>query len=48
MGNADRLSRRLDWKVDVEKNNNNQVFIKNCWLHNLYEVVIEGPKVDIL
>ena len=48
MEKTDRLSRRLDWKVDVEKNNNNQVFIKNCWLHNLYEVVIEGPKVDIL
>ena len=44
---ADRLSRRLDWKVGVEKNDDNQ-FIKDCWLHNLYEVVIEGPKVDIL
>ena len=48
MGKTDRLSRRLDWKVGVEKDNNNQVFIKDCWLHNLYEVVIEEPKVDIL
>jgi len=48
MGKADRLSRRPDWKVGVEKNNNNQVFIKYCWLHDLYEVVIEGHKVDIV
>jgi len=48
MGKTDGLSRRLDWKVGVEKNNDNQVFIKNGWLYNLYEVVIEGPEVDIL
>ena len=30
IGKADRLSRRLDWKVDVEKDNENQVFIKDC------------------
>ena len=48
MEKADRLSKRLDWKVGVEKDNDNQVFIKDCWLYNLYEVVIEGPKVDIL
>jgi len=29
MGKADRLSRRLDWKVRVEKDNKNQVFIKD-------------------
>ena len=29
MGKADGLSRWLDWKVEVEKNNENQVFIKN-------------------
>ena len=45
---TDRLSRRLDWKVDIENNNNNQVFIKNHYIHNLAEVVIKGPKVDIL
>ena len=48
IGKADRLSRRLDWKVGVEKDNNNQIFIKDCWLHSLYEVVIEEPEVDIL
>ena len=48
IGKADRLSRQLDWKVGVEKDNENQVFIKNCWLCNLYEVVIGGPEVDIV
>ena len=47
MEKADRLSRQPDWKVGTEKNNKNQVFIKNYWLHNLYEVVIERPEVDI-
>ena len=45
---ADRFSRRLDQKVGVEKDNDNQVFIKDCWLHSLQEVVIEGPEVDIV
>ena len=48
MGKVDGLSRKPDWKIDIEKDNNNQVFIKNCWLYNLYEVVVEGPEVDIL
>jgi len=29
MGKADKLSRKLDWKVGVENDNNNQVLIKN-------------------
>ena len=45
---ADGLSRRPDWKVDIEKNNNNQVFIKDNWIRNMYEVVIKGPEVDIV
>jgi len=48
MGKADRLSRRPDWKEGVEKDNDNQIFIKDCWLHSLQEVVIEGPEVDIV
>jgi len=48
MRKADGLSRRLDWKVGIEKDNDNHVFIKDCWLCNLYEIVIERPKVDIL
>ena len=48
MGKADGLSRRLDWKVGVEKDNESQIFIKNNWICSLQEVVIEGPEVDIL
>ena len=48
MGKADGLSRRLDWKVGVEKDNENQVFIKDNWIHSLQEVVIEGPEVELL
>ena len=48
MGKADGLSRRPDWKVGVEKNNENQVFIKDNWIRSLQEVVIEGSEVDIL
>ena len=44
----DGLSRRLDWKVGVENNNNDQTLIKEQWIHNLAEVVIEGPEVDIV
>ena len=48
MKKADRLSRRADWKVDVERDNENQVFIKDNWIHSLQEVVIEEPEVDII
>ena len=48
MGKADRLSRRLNWKVGVEKDNEDQVLIKDNWIHSLQEVVIEGPEVDIV
>jgi len=48
MGKADRLSRRVDWKVGTDKDNDNQVFIKDNWICNMYEVVVEGPEVNIL
>ena len=48
IGKANRLSKRLDWKVEVEKNNDNQVFIKDHWIHNLSDILIEGPEVGIL
>jgi len=28
--------------------NDNQIFIKDNWIHSLEEVVIKGPKVDIV
>jgi len=48
MGKADGLSRRADWKVEVDKNNDNQVFIKDNWICSMYEVVVEGPEVEIV
>ena len=48
MGKADGLSRRADWKVEVDKDNENQVFIKDNWIRSMYEVVVEGPEVDLL
>jgi len=48
MGKADRLSRRVDWKVGTDKDNENQVFIKDNWIRSMYEVVVEGPKVELV
>jgi len=48
MGEVDGLSKRLDWKIGVENDNDNQVFIKNNWIHSLEKVVIEGPEVEII
>jgi len=48
MGKADELSRRVDWKVDVDKDNENQVFIKDNWIRSMYEVVVEELEVDLL
>ena len=48
MEKADELSRRLDWKLGVEKDNENQTLIKEQWICSLAEVVIEESEVDIL
>ena len=48
MGKADGLSRRLDWKVGIDKDNENQIIIKDNWLCKLEEVIIEGPEVEII
>jgi len=32
MGRADSLSRRVDWAEGVEKDNENQVMLKEEWL----------------
>ena len=45
---TNRLGRKQDWKVEVENDNNNQILIKEQWIHDLIEVVIEGPEVDII
>ena len=50
IGKADRLSRRPDWEVGVEKDNKEQMLVKKEWLEaravQVSEVVIEG--VDVL
>jgi len=48
MGKADGLSRRVDWKVGTDKDNGNQVFIKDQWIRNIYEVVVKGPEVGLV
>ena len=48
MEKTDGLSRRLNWKVDIDRDNENQVVIKDNWIHSLQEVVIEGSEVEIL
>ena len=50
MGKADGLSRRPDWEVGVEKDNEEQMLVKKKWLEakriRVTEVIIEG--VDLL
>ena len=48
MGKADGLSRRADWKIGIDKDNENQIIIKNHWICNMYKVVVEGLEVDLL
>jgi len=35
MGKADGLSKRPDWKVEVDRDNENQVVIKDNWICSL-------------
>jgi len=42
---TDRLNRRLDWKVEIEKYNENKKLIKEEWI---YRSVEEGSEIDIL
>jgi len=50
MGKADGLSRRPDWEVGVEKDNEEQTLVKKEWLEEkrvrVAEVIIKG--VDLL
>ena len=45
---VDGLSRRPDWKVGLDRNNENLVVVKDSWLRRLEEVIIEGPEVGLL
>jgi len=50
MGKADSLSRRPDWEVGVERDNEDEMLVKKEWLENRrtekVEVIVEG--VDLL
>jgi len=48
MEKTDGLNRRPDWKIKLDKDNENQVIIKDNWMCNLQEVIIEGSEVDII
>ena len=48
MEKVDKLSRQPDQKIGTKKNNKNQVFIRDSWLCNLYEVIIDRPEVYIV
>ena len=49
MGRADSLSRRVDWAEGVEKDNENQVMVKEEWLEvRVMEQLIEGPDEGII
>jgi len=46
MGKADRLNKRPDWEIEVEKDNEKQMLVKKEWLEikriRLVEVIIGG------
>jgi len=50
MGKADSLSRRPDWEVGVEKDNENETLIKPEWLEvrktEVVEIIVD--RVDLL
>ena len=49
MGRADSLSRRVDWAEGVEKDNENQIMLKEEWLEvRAMERLIEGPEEEIV
>ena len=50
MGKADSLSRRPDWEVEVERDNEDEMLVKPEWLEvrrmERVEIIVEG--VDLL
>ena len=41
MGKVDSLSRRPDWQVGVDKDNENRVLVKKEWLQRAEETLVE-------
>ena len=48
IGKTDELSWRLDLKVRVENDNKNQKLIKNKWIRDMMEVVVEEPEMILV
>ena len=49
MRRADSLSRRVDWAKGVERDNENQVMLKEEWLEvRGIEQLVEGPEEEIV
>ena len=49
MERADSLSRRIDWAEGVERDNENQVMLKEEWLEiRAMEQLAEGPEKEIV
>jgi len=50
MGKANSLSRRLDWEVEVEKDNENKMLVKPEWLEvrRMEAVEIIVDRIDLL
>ena len=49
MERADCLSRRVDWAERVEKDNENQIMLKEEWLEvRVMEQLVEGPEKEIV
>jgi len=48
MEKPDSLSKKLDWKIGIENNNENQKLIKEEWIRGIMEVVVEGPEMRLL
>jgi len=50
MGKADSLSRRLDWEMGIEKNNEDKTLVKPKWLGvrriETVEIIVDG--IDLL
>jgi len=50
MGKADSLSRRLDWEIAVEKNNEDEILVKPEWIEvrrtEAVEIIVNG--IDLL
>jgi len=46
MGKADSLSKRLDWEIGVERDNENEILVKPEWLEvkrtEEVEIIIDG------